>query len=200
MLVKATLIISFFETFINSPGARRRECTDRLASTADITTSASVEQTSQLVSSLPMHNCWDAGGTFSTQTDQSIKALIARSSEEWRKKKWLTFHLLRLGTVCVHPDQLYRTLVLFLGQPLGDCWEIGQSPYVPFWTLWCHPQQNCNWKLIFLLSNVHVYMYKHIVRFFSKRKVLKHTCTYNKLYLPSVKHAHSSLHVYKHKQ
>ena len=101
------------------------------------------QQISHLVCSLAGQRCSEAWGTFSTQTSQNITALTAWRKEEWRKE-----------AADIPPSKVdndlcstRQILVLFRGQPWGDCWETGRSAYGPFRALRCHLELKLKLKL-----------------------------------------------------
>ena len=101
------------------------------------------QQISHLVCSLAGQKCFEAWGTVSTRTSQSITALTARRKEEWRKE-----------AADIPPSKVEndlcsarQILALFRGQPWGDRWETGRSAYWPFWALRCHLELKLKLKL-----------------------------------------------------
>ena len=92
------------------------------------------QQISHLVCSLAGQRCSEAWGTFSTRTSQSITALTAWRKEEWRKEAADIPPYKVDNDLC----STRQILVLFRGQPWGDCWETGRSAYGPFRALRCH--------------------------------------------------------------
>ena len=99
------------------------------------------QQISHLVCSLAGQRCSEAWGTFSTQTSQNIIALTAWRKEEWRKEA------ADIPPSKAENDLCSTTLVLFRGQPWGDCWETGRSAYGPFRALRCHLELKLKLKL-----------------------------------------------------
>ena len=88
-------------------GVSGNERADRLASTADITSGLQLGRA----------ECFEAWGTFSAQTSQSITALTAWRKEEWRKEAADTPPSKAENDLC----STRQILALFRGQPWGDC-------------------------------------------------------------------------------
>ena len=85
--------------------------------------------------------CWEAWGTFWTETDHSIAVLITRRKEGKRKEVADAPPFGDGKDLCsVRP-----ALVLFRRQLCGDFWERGRNEYGLFWVLWCYLGRT--WKL-----------------------------------------------------
>ena len=89
-------------------------------------------QTSQPVYSMARQKCREASGTFWTWTDQSITALTAWSKDLYRKD------VADVSPSEIGYDKLNLTNISTAPRAIsGDCWEMGQSAYRPFWALQC---------------------------------------------------------------
>ena len=85
--------------------------------------------------------CWEAWGTFWTETDHSIVVPIARRKEGNRKEVADAPPFGDGKDLC----SIRPALVLFRRQLCGDFWERGRNVYGLFWVLWCYLGRT--WKL-----------------------------------------------------